>query len=81
MMWTGTVKKSAKGDGSSLESLSHQEVRMLTMPRMNVSLVEYMRKDYDNLHSLSEVREGRIRKDLRDKAQVTAQAAAEMDAR
>ena len=54
---------------------------MLTMLRMNVSLMEYMLKEYDNLPSLSEVREGRIRKDLRDKAQVTAQAAAEMDAR
>ncbi len=53
---------------------------MLTMLRMNVSLMEYMLKEYDNLPSLSEVREGRISKDLRDKAQVQAQAAAEMDA-
>ena len=33
-------------------SLSQQEVRMLTMLLMNVSLMEFMRKEYDNLHSL-----------------------------
>ena len=32
-------------------SLDHDEVRMLTMLRMNKSLMEYMSKEYDNLHS------------------------------
>ena len=54
---------------------------MLTMLHMNVSLMEFMRKEYDNLHSLSEVSEGRISKDLRDKAQAQAREAAEMNAR
>ena len=31
--------------------LSREEVRMLTMLRMNVSLMEYMREEYDNLRS------------------------------
>ena len=42
--------------------------------------MEYMRKEYDNLDSLSEVSEARLRKDLRDKAEVQVQEAAEMDA-
>ena len=33
-------------------SLSREEVRMLTMVRMNESLMEYIRTEYDNLHSL-----------------------------
>ena len=37
-------------------SLDHEEVRMLTMLRMNKSLMEYMRKEYDNLHSHIEAR-------------------------
>ena len=53
-------------------SLSYQEIRMLTMMCMNVSLMEYMRTEYDNLHSLNEASETRISKDLRDKAEVQA---------
>ena len=34
-------------------SLDHDEVRMLTMLRMNKSLMEYMCKEYDNLHSVT----------------------------
>ena len=60
-------------------SLDHEEVRMLTMLRMNKSLMEYMRKEYDNLHSHIEASETRITKELRDKAEVQAQEAAAMD--
>ena len=60
-------------------SLDHEEVRMLTMLRMNKSLMEYMRKEYDNLHSHIEASETRITKHLRDKAEVQAQEAATMD--
>ena len=60
-------------------SLDHEEVRMLTMLRMNKSLMEYMRKEYDNLHSHIEASETRITKQLRDKAEVQAQEAATMD--
>ncbi len=69
-------------------SLDHEEVRMLTMLRMNKSLMEYMRKEYDNLHShieasetriTKELRETRITKELRDKAEVQAQEASAMD--
>ena len=35
-------------------SLSHHEVRMLTMLSMNVSLMEYICSEYDNLTSLIE---------------------------
>ena len=53
-------------------SLDHEEVRMLTMLRMNKSLMEYMRmrKEYDNLHSHIESSETRITKQLRDKSEV-----------
>ena len=60
-------------------SLDHEEVRMLTMLRMNKSLMEYMRKEYDNLHSHIEASETRITKELRDKAEVQAQEASAMD--
>ena len=60
-------------------SLDHEEVRMLTMLRMNKSLMEYMRKEYDNLHSHIEASETRITKQLRDKAEVQAQEADVMD--
>ena len=60
-------------------SLDHDEVGMLTMLRMNKSLMEYMRKEYDNLHSHIEASETRITKQLRDKAEVQAQEAAAMD--
>ena len=52
---------------------------MLTMLRINKSLMEYMRKEYDNLHSHIESSETRITKQLRDKAEVQAQEAAAMD--
>jgi hypothetical protein len=40
---------------------------------------EYMRKEYDNLHSHIEASETRITKELRDKAEVQAQEASAMD--
>ncbi len=57
-------------------SLDHDEVRMLTMLRMNKSLMEYMREEYDNLHSHIETR---ISKELRDKDEVQDQETAAMD--
>jgi hypothetical protein len=60
-------------------SLDHEEVRMVTMLRMNKSLMEYMHKEYDNLHSHIETSETRITKQLRDKAEVQAQETASMD--
>ncbi len=59
-------------------SLDHEEV-MLTMLRMNKSLMEYIRKEYDNLHSHIESSETRITKQLSDKTEVQAQEAATMD--
>jgi hypothetical protein len=53
-------------------SLSREEVRMLTMLRMNVSLMEHMRTEYDDLHSRIEVSETRINKELCDKAEEQA---------
>jgi hypothetical protein len=52
---------------------------MLTMLRINKSLMEYMRKEYDNLHSHIEASETRITKELRDKVEVQAQEDAVMD--
>ena len=40
---------------------------MLTMLRMNVSLMEYMRTEYDGLHARVEASETRINKELHDK--------------
>ena len=51
---------------------------MLTMLRMNVSLMEYMRTEYDVLHSRIEVSETRINKGLRDKAEEQAREAVTM---
>ncbi len=51
-------------------SLDHDEVRILPMLRMNKSLMEYMYKEYDNLHSQIEASETRIRKELRDESEV-----------
>ena len=45
-------------------SLCREEVSMLTMLRMNESLMEYMRTEYDNFHSRIEASEIRIRKEL-----------------
>ena len=54
-------------------SLSRDEVRMLTMLRMSVPLMENMRTEYGhNLHSLIEDSETRISKELRDKAEEQA---------
>jgi hypothetical protein len=47
--------------------LSYDEVRMVTMVHMNVSLMEYMCTEYDNLTSLVDVSDTRIRKDLRER--------------
>ncbi len=47
---------------------------------LNKSLMEYMRKEYDNLHSHIEVRETRMRREVRDKAEVHAPEADTMDA-
>ena len=60
-------------------SLDHDEVRILTMLRMNNSLMEYMYKEYDNLHSHIESSETRINKKLRDKTEVLVQEAGDMD--
>jgi uncharacterized membrane-anchored protein YhcB (DUF1043 family) len=49
------------------------------MLRVNKSLMENMRKEYDNLHSHIEASETRISKELRDKSEVEAQEAAGMD--
>ena len=57
-------------------SLSREDVGILTMLRMNVSLMEYMRTEYDVLHSRIEVSETRINKGLRDKAEEQARQAA-----
>ena len=52
-------------------SLFHKEVRMrLTMLRMNVSFMEYMRKQYENLYSKLETIETRISSDLRNKVEL-----------
>ena len=56
-------------------SLSRDEVRMLTILRMNVSLMEYMCTEYDDLHSRIEASETRINKELRDKAEEQAREA------
>ncbi len=45
---------------------------MLTMLRMNVSLMQYMRTGYDGLHSRIETSETRINKELCDKAEEQA---------
>ncbi len=60
-------------------SFDHNEVRILTMLRVNKSLMEYIRKEYDNLHSHMEVSETRINKKLRDKTEVLVQEAGDMD--
>ncbi len=41
--------------------------------------MEYMRKEYDNLHSHIEPTETRITKEIRDKAEVETQEASTMD--
>jgi hypothetical protein len=60
-------------------NLSREEVRMLTMLRMNVSLMEYMRGEYDNLRSKIQASETRITKELRDKTEKQAREASTMD--
>ena len=52
---------------------------MLTMLRMNVSLMEYMRGEYDNLRSKIQGSETRITKELRDKAEKQAREDSTMD--
>jgi hypothetical protein len=52
---------------------------MLTMLRMNVSLMEYMRGEYDNLSSKIQASETRITKELRDKAEKQTREASTMD--
>jgi hypothetical protein len=59
--------------------LSREEVRMLKMLRMNVSLMEYMRGEYDNLCSKIQASETRITKELRDKDKKQAREASTMD--
>ena len=41
---------------------------MLTLLRMNVSLMEYIHTEYDNLTSQIEVSETRINKEVRDES-------------
>jgi hypothetical protein len=60
-------------------NLSREEVRMLTMLRMNVSLMEYMRGEYDNLRSKIQASETRITKELRDKDEKQVREASTMD--
>ena len=60
-------------------SLSREDVRMLTLLRMNVSLMEYMRKEYDGLHSRIVTSETRINKDLCDKAEEQTRESVTMD--
>ena len=60
-------------------NLSREEVRMLTMLRMNVSLMEYIRGEYDNLRSKIQASETGITKELRDKAEKQAREASTMD--
>jgi len=61
-------------------SLSHKEVTMrLTMLRMNVSFMEYMRKKYENLYSKPETIESQISSDLREL--LLSQTDVEIDAR
>jgi hypothetical protein len=60
-------------------NLSREEVRMFTMLRMNVSLMEYMRGEYDNLRSKIQASETRITKELRDKDEKQAREASTMD--
>ena len=61
-------------------NLSREEVRMLTMLRMtrDVSLMEYIRTEFDVLHSRIEASETRINKELRDKAEEQARQDATM---
>ena len=49
------------------------------MLRMNVSLMEYMCKEYDNLHSRIEVSETRIIKELPDKTEQQPRKSTTMD--
>jgi hypothetical protein len=60
-------------------SLDHDEVRILTTLRMNKSLMEYIYKEYDNLHSHIETSETRIIKELRDKVEVLSQETVTVD--
>ncbi len=60
-------------------SLSREDVRMLTILRMNVSLMEYMRTEYDGLHSRIESSETRINKDLCDKDEEQVRESVTMD--
>jgi hypothetical protein len=60
-------------------NLSREELRVLTMLRMNVSLMEYMRGEYDNLCSKIQTSESRITKELRDKVEKQAREASTMD--
>ena len=60
-------------------NLSREEVRILTILRMNVSLMEYMCGEYDNLSSKIQSSETCITKELRDKAEKQAREASTMD--
>ena len=60
-------------------NLSREEVRMFTMLRMNVSLMEYMCGEYDNLCSKIQASETRITKELRDKDEKQDREASTMD--
>ncbi len=60
-------------------NLSREEVRMLRMLRMNVSLMEYMRGEHDNLCSKIQTSQTRITKELRDKTEKHARKTSTMD--
>ena len=55
--------------------------RVLNPLRMNVSFVECMSKENDNLYSKLEASEPRINKDLPDKAELLAKTDEDIDAR
>ena len=59
--------------------LSREDVRILTMLRMNVSLMEYMVQEYDGLNSRIETSETRINKDLCDEAEEQTRESVTMD--
>ena len=49
------------------------------MLRMNVSIMEYMHSEYDNLRSKIQASETRITEELRDKAEQQAREASNLD--
>ncbi len=63
-------------DHPECENCEQEEVGV-----MNVSLMEYMCTEYDNLTSLIEASETRIRKEIRDETDRQSKEAEEMESR